>query len=408
MGMFGGGGPPQPKGDINQLWRLLGVTMYGDTIIWQDYNPQKQIGSHVSPEWIFIDEGLESQGAIDPFSPDSPITSGLSQILYLYAGSLRIADGAKETPLWLTTTGKETGTISYADLAMAAQMQTMRLRRVPTGERYSIAAKVERTVEDDAALLLKPQDGEEGEAGEKKLLPEKSEIKAVVVADIDCLANDFFHIRAMGDDEDAIVNWNFQNVTFVLNILDDLAGDDRFIAVRKRTRPHRLLTKIEDATAEFREKSNDEQQKFIKDAEKEIAAAREEFQQKLDEIRNRKDLPPAVLRQLLEREQIRLSRIRDVKVRQLEKEREREIRQNERDLAAQIRGVQDRYKFAAITLPVILPVLLAAFVYFRRRQAEHEGVSKTRLRYGTAENTHETAVAVADETKKKQREKVKV
>ena len=44
MGMFGGGGPPEPKGDISQLWKLLGVEMYGDEIIWQDYNPEQKMG----------------------------------------------------------------------------------------------------------------------------------------------------------------------------------------------------------------------------------------------------------------------------------------------------------------------------------------------------------------------------
>ncbi|MEX2170361.1 MAG: Gldg family protein [Pirellulales bacterium] len=408
MGMFGGGGPPQPKGDIQQLWRLLGVEMYGDTIIWQDYNPQKQVGSDiVTPEWIFIDEGLAAQGAIDPFSPESPITSGLSQILYLFSGYLRTADGMKEAPLWLTTTGKETGTVSYQDIEMAAQSQSMqRLRRMPTGERYNIAAKIERTVEDDSTSLLEAAAPKEGAAADAKAAPGKSEVRAVVVADIDCLADPFFQIRSIGADQDALVNWNFQNVTYVLNILDDLAGDDRFIEVRKRTRPHRLLTKIEEATADHRTKSNDRQQKFDSDAQKEIDAARTEFTQKLDEIRNRKDLSRVELEQRLAREQIRLERIRDVKIRQLEAERDRQVRQDERDLTAQIRGVQDRYKFAAVILPPILPILLAAFVYFRRRQAEQEGVSKTRLRYGSAEGAPDEAATAG--TPKTPRKKVKV
>ena len=57
MGMFGGGGPPEPKGDISQLWKLLGVEMYGDEIVWQDFNPETKLGD-IYPEWIFIDEAL--------------------------------------------------------------------------------------------------------------------------------------------------------------------------------------------------------------------------------------------------------------------------------------------------------------------------------------------------------------
>ena len=48
MGMFGGGGPPEPKGDISQLWKLLGVEMYGDEIIWQDFNPETKTGRHLA------------------------------------------------------------------------------------------------------------------------------------------------------------------------------------------------------------------------------------------------------------------------------------------------------------------------------------------------------------------------
>jgi hypothetical protein len=37
-----------------------------------------------------------------------------------------------------------------------------------------------------------------------------------------------------------------------------------------------------------------------------------------------------------------------------------------------------------VLLPPIPPILLAFFVYFHRRKAEHEGVDTRRLRYGKA------------------------
>ena len=41
-----------------------------------------------------------------------------------------------------------------------------------------------------------------------------------------------FRLREMGQDPDSIIDFKFQNVTFVLNILDSLAGDDRFVIIR--------------------------------------------------------------------------------------------------------------------------------------------------------------------------------
>jgi ABC-2 type transport system permease protein len=214
--------------------------------------------------------------------------------------------------------------------------------------------------------------------------PEKTDINAVLVADIDWIAPIIFMIRERGQDADFVVDWKFQNVTFVLNILDSLAKDDRYIDLRKRTRSHRILTKVEEATEVYRQASLEETTKFRNEALQQIDAARQEFTTKMDELQNKKDLDPRVLAQLVEQAQIRLTRERDVKISALEKERGRRVKQSERELAAQVRGVQDRYKLLAVLLPPVLPVLLAFFVFFHRRKAEQEGVDVRRLRYGKA------------------------
>ena len=57
----------------------------------------------------------------------------------------------------------------------------------------------------------------------------------MLVADIDVLYADFFELRTQaGDPNRSDLNLNLDNVTFVLNVLDALAGDDSFIDIRKR------------------------------------------------------------------------------------------------------------------------------------------------------------------------------
>jgi ABC-2 type transport system permease protein len=221
--------------------------------------------------------------------------------------------------------------------------------------------------------------------------PEKTPINAVLVADIDWIAPVIFEIRAMGQNADLVADFRFQNVTFVLNILDSLAGDKRFIDLRKRMPGHRILTKIEDATEEQREKSLEDQMKWVEEAQQDIDKAREDFSKKIAELENRPDLDPRVRRQILERERIRLQRIRDVNITRSEKERDRKEKQSERELASQIRSVQDRYKLLAVLLPPIPPILLAFFVFFHRRKAEQEGVDTRRLRYGRTEEDADAA-----------------
>lgn len=419
MGMFGGGGPPAPKGDISKLWKLLGVEMYGDEIVWQEFNPEPKLGE-IEPEWLFIDEGLAEggHGTLHPFNPDDEISKGMRQVLFLVAGAFRPADGSKLKFNQLAVTGRNSGTISYQDYEMSMRTRGMMgVRRNMTREPYIVAAHVQGEITDEDGLYLPGSETKAGQAPPAEdsdaaatpaapaatsappaagdaakqdddplagKAPEKTELNAVLVADIDWIAPIIFMIRERGQDADFVIDWKFQNVTFVLNILDSLAKDDRFIDLRKRTRAHRILTKIEEATEEYRQASLEETTKFANEARQQIEAAQKEFNDKMAEFENRKDLDPRVLAQLMERERITLERVRDVKISALEKDRNRRVKQSERELAAQIRGVQDRYKLLAVLLPPIPPVVLAFFVYFHRRKAEQEGVDARRLRFGKA------------------------
>ncbi len=393
MGMFGNNQSP-PKGDISQLWKLLGVEMYADEIIWQDFNPEPKAGNLINADWIFIDEnGLKAHGTPQPFNPDDPISSGMRQILLLTSGSWRPADKSKLDFTNLAVTGRNTGTISYRDFDMSLRSGgALSVRRITTHQPYIVAAHITgKLSEDDTYLAGASSDKDasaDDEEKEDSLVgkePEQTDIDVVLVADTDWIAPVIFRLREMGQNEDLLIDWKFQNVTFVLNILDELAGDDRFIEIRKRTRPHRLLTRIEAATEAYQKSSLDEQTKFIADAQEQIDAAQAEFRDKITELQNRTDLNPQTKAQLLEFERIRLETIRDNKIKRLEQERSRRVKQSELELAAEVRGVQNFYKLCAVLLPPIPPILLAFAVFFHRRRAEQEGVDTRRLRFGRPE-----------------------
>ena len=95
-GMFGmGAQPPEPKGDIQRLWETLGIAMVGDrpmtggpfdaNVVWQDYNPYGSKITHqqVTPEWVFVSPDAPGAQA-DALNIEEAITSGLSQLLFLY------------------------------------------------------------------------------------------------------------------------------------------------------------------------------------------------------------------------------------------------------------------------------------------------------------------------------------
>ena len=70
----------------------------------------------------------------------------------------------------------------------------------------------------------------------------------------------------------------------------------------------------------------------------------------------------------------------ETKTEQLTRQRDIEMEKVERQLGGKVRQEQDRQKWLAVLLPPIPPLVVAFFVYFRRRAQEREGVAKTRLR----------------------------
>ena len=361
--------PPQPKGDITPLWAMLGIQFRDRELIWQDYNPYPKM-AELPREFVFVGPG---SGAKESFNPNDEVTSGLQQALVLFAGSIERAPNAANTFTPLLQTGQQTGVVAYDEILQRSFLGGGNLnpnrRQQPTKGTYTLAARITgppATPPPTDPAATQPDAG--------------GSLNVIVISDIDVLYSVFFAMRARGSDRNDPVDIVLDNVSFVLNTLDSLAGDDRFIEIRKRRPAYRTLTAVERRTEAARNTANDEREKFIKQFE----AARNEEQANLDarlqELQKRQGVDPQqMLNEVALAQQTGQQRL-DAAIQQLEKQRERELDAIERKLALQVRSVQDRYKLAAILLPPIPPLLLGVLVFARRRSMEKIGVPRERLR----------------------------
>ncbi len=396
MGMFGGG-QPLPKGDIEQLWRLLGVNVDPMEVIWQDYAPDQTVKAYADPQWIFIDEG---NGAQEPFNSENIISSGLNQLLLIYPGSITKAEGSKLNFEQLAVTGSgNAGTVDALAVRRRAQNSQVFSRQL-TKNSYILATHVFGKLTDDdleLAGVIAPKDDEsnadeagstadekgDNDVGDKEeddidtTEIKEREINAVIVTDIDWMIPDFFYIRQSGDGEILPAT---QNVTFILNIIDALAGDDRFIGIRKKTREHRTLAKVDEATQKYRDESLQEQEEFVAEIQKEIDEAQKRFEEKLAAVDKIEGLSPTAREQRKEVVRLREQERLEAQMKSIESRRSRKLKQISYATEQEVRGVQDLYKLYAILIPPIPPLLVALYVFFRRRGAEQEGIAKTRLR----------------------------
>jgi ABC-2 type transport system permease protein len=394
MAMFGGGGN-QPKGDLGLLWRALGVKLAAGGrpamgqmgadpfVVWQDYNPHPKL--ELPSEFVFIDAKLSAAGkASAGFNESNAITRGLQEVLFPFPGGLAKDESAavEWTPLVQTST--RSGTIEV-DRVMGnrGDMRSLRNFEQPGKQAMVLAVAVERQPPPAAKDEAVAEGAKQGESPR----PAGKPIRAVVVADIDLMDGRIFGLRNRPDE---VFGLDFDNVTFVLNVLDSLAGDERFLDIRKRKPKHRTLERIEDAVAESREEADLQRAAFIAEFDKAERAASEgmqkeigEFEKKIKDMEAQGDANPQAamqaIQQLAGRQRLAQRRL-DTKIEQLKRTRDAEVESVERRLEATIRREQDRQKWLAVLLPPIPPLVVAFLVFFRRRAQERVGVAKARLR----------------------------
>jgi ABC-2 type transport system permease protein len=288
----------------------------------------------------------------------------------------------KFTPL--VTTGRESGTVPFSELMQMTPFGGGDLnpnpRRQPGSISYVVAAHIQGKPKPTAMMA----DDKDAKPAEDKAADDKaSAVNVVLVADIDVLHQLFYRLREQGDNPQAGVFFDFDNVSFSLNILDSLAGDDRFLDLRKRRTQHRTLTRIDKAT----EKARKDTDQAIADCHADLEKARDEEQKKLDESMEK--LKKAYQSQnmseadmlnnvgmALQKGQKRMT----AKNEQAERKANEQTDRIETELNLKVQQVQNAYKFWAVVLPPLPLLGLALGVFFVRRSKEHEGVSKSRLR----------------------------
>ena len=357
-GMFGQGGPPPEKkasdGKATTLLDVLEIGWKHDEVVWDTTGLKLHpvFGQMIPPEFVFISP---KSGVSSAFNSKNPITSGLQEMLLFYSGTLRPQPDSelKFDPL-LRTGIESSGLLPWDRVTQpgfpfgGVSINPDPLRDLPDKDAHVIAAHIKSTKEDG--------------------------INAIFVADADGISDQVFFIV-----QREAYDLRLDNVKFVMNAVDVLAGDDSYVALRSRRPSSRTLTYVEDRTARFRDQRQKADDKANEEADDELEKAQERLKKQVDEIRNNDALSSQEKTQQLDLAQKNEQRRLDVQKAKIDQKKASTNEKNKAREQRQIREAEAEIRLFAVTLPPLPAILLGIIVLLMRLNAERRDIEKSRL-----------------------------
>jgi ABC-2 type transport system permease protein len=194
---------------------------------------------------------------------------------------------------------------------------------------------------------------------------EAARVNAVVVADLDAMSPWFHQIR-----DDAPKGLEFDNLTFVLNAVDVLAGDTSYVELRKRRPKHRTLTRYEGITKKFVDQYMDTRQKADDTASEELKKAQTRFDEAVAAIEKEEGLDPVAKENKKEAIRQMENRKLEVRRREIEDQKKQKMDEAEGERRRAEGRVRATIKWVSVLVPPVPAVLIAAVVFGRRRAAQ--------------------------------------
>ncbi len=316
------------------------------------------------------------------FAADDLTTNEIESMNLASAGSLRPKAGAttKFTPL--ITTSPEAMLIETDKLKDRPDFFGLIREFKPAGSPYTLAARISGPVPSafpdgppsDKAAKKDADGGEPKEEAPKEAAKEKadalmkpphlgkskSDINVIVVADADMLRDQFWvELQQFFGQVIAIPIAN--NIDFVINALDNLAGSDELIGLRSRGVSQRPFERVVDLTraAEIRYRAT----------ERELQTRREQTEEKLSELQRPDQAGGGkIILTLAQIEEIDKFKGELLKIR-------KQLRQVQLDLRREIEALEARlqfYNIAMIPIGVAALAIILGLLRIRRRRQRME------------------------------------
>lgn len=363
-----GGMPSEEKGAYRALLASIGVDWRDEHVAFDLENPEPQLSE--APRSIIV---LGSRDGKDQFTDRGPIVDGLARIIVLFGGDLRPGVNANTTVEPILITGSKGGWDPFNRFVDDSNfLFGLQFRGVPS--------KYERTAEQDnlPGITLGVRvtgGGASGDGGNR-------DVNAIVLADLDMFADSFFNFHERGGDldGDGLIDMRFDNVTFLLNAIDTVIGDDRFIELRKRQPGFRSLTRVDEMTQAANEDRQDKLKAANKAAEDKLEEAKAALTATVMEISQKTGIDENTKKVMIRAAEEAENRRLQAQTEQIEREKAQQIDKIKAEHARKVDEVRNRIRVAAILIPPLPAIAFGLRIFWRKRRRESATIPETRKR----------------------------
>ncbi len=347
------GNPQDPSGammggrssDLDALLGAWGVTVSADSFVGDDRYALQVMGPDGRPVRDIGLIGIDPDG----LDPDDIVTSGLNLVNLGFAGAISLEEKAVATLTPLVQSSDLAAPVATASLGFMSDPQLLRQGFNPTGERYTLAARVSGKV---PSAFAEGAPGGAAAGDKPHLKAAEAPINVVLVADTDLLS-DRLWVQTQNFFGQRLANAFANNGDFVVNALDNLLGSSDLIGIRGRATFSRPFTRVQELR-----RAADES---FRVTEERLKQELRETEQKLTELQARREDRDALI--LTPEQEQELERFREQRV-----TIRRELRQVQRNLDRDIEQLGNVLKAINIGLvPLVITVASLIMLLVRRR-----------------------------------------
>ena len=324
--------------DIDRLLSAWGVELDTGTVVGDDRHALPVAGPGGAPVRHLGIIGITADG----MSQDDVVTSGLNVLNMAFAGHISSKASAPATITPVVWSSDKAALVPVGELALASDPDRLRNGFAPTGERYTLAARITGTVPSAFAA----------EGRTDHLTTSAKPINVLLVADTDLLS-DRLWAQSQEFLGQRLISTFANNGDLVINALDNLLGSSDLISIRSRATFQRPFTRVQELRREAELR--------FRAAEERLQAELQETDARLSELQaSRQDQGTEILspQQQAEIERFQTRRL----------ELRKELRRVQRELDRDIERLGTRLKLLNVALvPLLVSAASILLVVVRRR-----------------------------------------